>query len=130
VEPGLPEILVDADRIIQVLTNLVGNALQYSSSGGRVSIDVHQEKSEIIFSVNDTGIGISAEQLPYIFNRFYRTDKSRNRASGGSGIGLTIAKALIQAQHGRIWAESQGEGRGSTFSFSIPLINETDRTAR
>ena len=130
VEPGLPEILVDADRIIQVLTNLVGNALQYSSSGGRVSIDVHQEKSEIIFSVNDTGIGISAEQLPYIFNRFYRTDRSRNRASGGSAIGLTIAKALIQAQHGRIWAESQGEGRGSTFSFSIPLINETDRTAR
>lgn len=130
VEAGLPEILVDADRIIQVLTNLVGNALQYSSSGGVVTIDVHQEKSEIIYSVKDTGIGISAEQLPYIFNRFYRTDKSRNRASGGSGIGLTIAKALIHAHHGRIWAESQGEGRGSTFSFSIPLPNPAERAAR
>ena len=127
VEPGIPNILVDSDRIIQVLTNLVGNALQYSSNGGTVTLAVHQEKSEIVFSVKDTGIGISAEQLPYIFNRFFRTDKSRNRASGGSGIGLTIAKALIQAHHGRIWAESKGEGRGSTFSFSIPLHSDSDR---
>lgn len=127
VEPGIPNILVDSDRIIQVLTNLVGNALQYSSSGGGVNLSVHQDKSEIVFSVKDTGIGISAEQLPYIFNRFYRTDKSRNRASGGSGIGLTIAKALIQAHHGRIWAESKGEGRGSTFSFSIPLHSDSER---
>jgi len=130
VEAGLPDILVDSDRIIQVLTNLVGNALQYSSSGGRVTIDVQQKKSEIIFSVTDTGIGISAEQLPYIFNRFYRTDKSRNRASGGSGIGLTIAKALIQSHHGRIWAESEGEGKGSTFSFAIPLLSDKDRSDR
>lgn len=127
VEPGIPNILVDSDRIIQVLTNLVGNALQYSSNGGTVTLAVHQEKSETVFSVKDTGIGISAEQLPYIFNRFFRTDKSRNRASGGSGIGLTIAKALIQAHHGRIWAESKGEGRGSTFSFSIPLHSDSDR---
>ena len=127
VEPGIPNILVDSDRIIQVLTNLVGNALQYSSCGGGVNLSVHQDKSEIVFSVKDTGIGISAEQLPYIFNRFYRTDKSRNRASGGSGIGLTIAKALIQAHHGRIWAESKGEGRGSTFSFSIPLHSDSER---
>lgn len=127
VEPGIPNILVDSDRIIQVLTNLVGNALQYSFNGGTVTLAVHQEKSEIVFSVKDTGIGISAEQLPYIFNRFFRTDKSRNRASGGSGIGLTIAKALIQAHHGRIWAESKGEGRGSTFSFSIPLHSDSDR---
>jgi histidine kinase len=121
VEPNLPDLLVDKDRIIQVLTNLVGNALQYTSSGGKVSVKVHREKSEILFSVKDTGIGISAEQLTFIFNRFYRTDKSRNRASGGSGIGLTIAKALVQAHHGKIWAESDGEGKGSTFSFLIPL---------
>ena len=121
VEPNLPDILVDKDRIIQVLTNLVGNALQYTSSGGKVSVMVRREKSEILFSVKDTGIGISAEQLTFIFNRFYRTDKSRNRTSGGSGIGLTIAKALVQAHHGKIWAESDGEGKGSTFSFLIPL---------
>lgn len=121
VETGLPNLFVDKDRIIQVLTNLVGNALQYTPNGGKVSISVRREKSEILFAVKDTGIGISTEQLTFIFNRFYRTDKSRNRASGGSGIGLTIAKALVQAHQGKIWAESNGEGKGSTFSFLIPL---------
>jgi len=121
VEPGLPNLFVDKDRIIQVLTNLAGNALQYTPNGGKVSISVRREKSEILFAVKDTGIGISTEQLTFIFNRFYRTDKSRNRASGGSGIGLTIAKALVQAHQGKIWAKSNGEGEGSTFSFLIPL---------
>jgi signal transduction histidine kinase len=121
VEPNLPSIWVDQDRIIQVLTNLVGNALQYTPSGGKVSLQVRRELSEVLFSIKDSGIGISAEQLTFIFNRFYRTDKSRARASGGSGIGLTIAKALVQAHHGRIWAKSEGEGKGSTFSFLIPL---------
>ena len=121
VETGLPNLFVDKDRIIQVLTNLAGNALQYTPNGGKVSISVRREKSEILFAVKDTGIGISTEQLTFIFNRFYRTDKSRNRASGGSGIGLTIAKALVQAHQGKIWAESNGEGNGSTFSFLIPL---------
>lgn len=120
-ETNLPDVLVDKDRIIQVLTNLVGNALQYTPSGGKVVMTVRREKSEILFSVKDTGLGISAEQLTFIFNRFYRTDKSRARASGGSGIGLTIAKAIVQAHQGKIWAESDGEGKGSTFSFLIPL---------
>lgn len=121
VEPNLPQILIDKDRIIQVLTNLVGNALQYTPSGGRVVIKVHRENADLLFSISDTGIGISTEQLPNIFNRFYRTDKSRARASGGSGIGLTIARALVKAHQGRIWAESDGEGKGSTFSFLLPV---------
>lgn len=121
VESNLPDILVDKDRVIQVLTNLVGNALQYTPSGGKVTFLVRRERSEVLFSVKDSGIGISAEQIPFIFNRFYRTDKSRTRTSGGSGIGLTIAKALVQAHQGKIWAESNGEGKGSTFSFLIPL---------
>lgn len=121
VEPNLPNVLVDEDRIIQVLTNLVGNALQYTPPGGKVTLLVQHERNGILFSVKDSGIGISPEQLAFIFNRFYRTDKSRARASGGSGIGLTIAKALVQSHQGRIWAESEGEGKGSTFSFSIPL---------
>ncbi len=121
VESDLPDILVDQDRIIQVLTNLVGNALQYTPSGGKVFVHVFREKSAVRFSITDNGIGISAEQIPFIFNRFYRADKSRTRASGGSGIGLTIAKALVQAHQGKIWAESNGEGKGSTFSFLIPL---------
>ena len=119
VEPGLPDVLVDKDRIIQVLTNLVGNALQYTPNGGKVTMTTRRERSEILFSVKDTGIGISAEQLTHVFNRFYRTDKSRNRASGGSGIGLTIAKALVQAHQGKIWAESE-PGKGATFYFRVP----------
>lgn len=121
IEPNLPNIMVDKDRIIQVLTNLVGNALQYTPMGGKVSLQVRHERSAILFTVKDSGIGISAEQLQYVFNRFYRTDKSRTRTSGGSGIGLTIAKALVQAHQGKIWVKSDGEGKGSTFSFQIPL---------
>lgn len=119
-DENLPDVAADPDRILQVLTNLVGNALQYSPPGGKVIITATQEKSEIFISIADTGIGINPDQLPLIFNRFYRTDKSRTRASGGSGIGLTIAQALVKAHHGRIWAESPGEGKGSTFTFTLP----------
>jgi histidine kinase len=121
IEPNLPDINVDKDRIIQVLTNLVGNALQYTPSGGKVTLLVRREPSDLLFSVTDSGIGISADQITLIFNRFYRIDKSRTRTSGGSGIGLTIARALVNAHQGKIWAESMGEGKGSTFSFLIPL---------
>lgn len=121
VESDIPDILVDQDRIIQVLTNLVGNALQYTPNGGKVTLQVRRERSGVVFTIKDSGIGISAKQLNFIFNRFYRIDKSRARASGGSGIGLTIAKVLVQAHKGKIWAESDGEGKGSTFSFLIPL---------
>ena len=117
----LPNVSVDKDRILQVLTNLVGNAMQYTSAGGRVTLTAAKDKDEMVFSVSDTGIGISGDHLPFIFNRFYRTDKSRARASGGSGIGLTIAQALVKAHHGRIWAESTGEGKGSSFHFTLPF---------
>lgn len=124
VDPDLPKVSADKDRILQVLTNLVGNALQYTPADGSVTITARREKQEVIFSIIDTGIGISPEHLPFIFNRFYRTDKSRARVSGGSGIGLTIAQALAKAHHGRIWAESAGEGKGSTFHFSLPVGKE------
>ena len=117
----LPNVLADKDRILQVLTNLIGNALQYTPPGGSVVITASKVKSEILISIIDNGIGISPDNLPFIFNRFYRTDKSRARASGGSGIGLTIAQALVKAHHGRIWVESAGEGKGSTFSFTLPV---------
>lgn len=119
--PGLPNISADKDRIIQVLTNLLGNALQYTPSGGRVVVGAVRSNNEVLFSITDTGIGISPDHLPYIFNRFYRTDKSRARASGGSGVGLTIAQALVKGHHGRIWVESAGEGKGSTFRFTLPV---------
>jgi len=116
----LPNVYADKDRILQVLTNLLGNALQYTPTGGSVTVTAASVKSEIVISITDTGIGISPDHLSLIFKRFYRTDKSRARVSGGSGIGLTIAQALIKAHHGRIWAESAGEGKGSTFHFTLP----------
>jgi histidine kinase len=120
--PTLPPILADEDRAIQVLTNLAGNALQYTPEGGRVTISTKRVNDEVQFSVRDTGTGIPSAHLSHIFDRFYRVDKSRSRQSGGgSGIGLTIARALVEAHGGRIWVESDGEERGSTFSFTLPI---------
>jgi len=120
--PNLPRLLADEDRIVQVVTNLVGNALQYTPADGRITISVKRVTDQIQFSVRDTGIGIPPEHLSHIFDRFYRVDKSRSRqAGGGSGIGLTIARALVEAHGGRIWAESTREDQGSTFTFTIPL---------
>jgi signal transduction histidine kinase len=120
--PNLPLVLADEDRTVQILTNLTGNALQYTPVGGRITISAKRINSEIQFTVHDTGIGIPPEHLLHIFDRFYRIDKSRSRQSGGgSGIGLTIAHALIEAHGGRIWAESAGEGQGSTFNFILPI---------
>ena len=119
---GLPRVLADEDRAVQVLTNLAGNALQYTPPRGRVTIAAKRMDGEVQFAVRDTGIGIPPEHLAHIFDRFYRVDKSRSRQSGGgSGIGLTIARALVEAQGGRIWVESEGEGRGSTFTFTLPI---------
>jgi two-component system sensor histidine kinase BaeS len=120
--PGPPHVLADEDRIVQVLTNLTGNALQYTPERGKITISAKRINNEIQFSVHDTGIGIPPEHLSHIFDRFYRVDKSRSRqAGGGSGIGLTIARALVEVHGGRIWAESEGEGQGSTFAFTLPV---------
>ncbi len=116
----LPRVLADDDRLVQVLTNLLGNALMYTPAAGEVTVTAALSGSQVQVSVKDTGVGIPAESLAHIFDRFYRVDKSRSRsAGGGSGIGLTIAKALVEAQGGQIWAESAGEGQGSTFLFTL-----------
>jgi histidine kinase len=116
----LPQVLTDEDRIGQVLLNLVGNALQYTPPGGKVKVTAAAQRDEVYIAVSDSGMGIPAEHLPHLFTRFYRVDKSRSRAGGGSGIGLTIAKYLVEAQGGSIWAQSEGASRGSTFTFSLP----------
>ncbi len=117
----LPPVRADEDRISQVMLNLVGNALQYTSAGGKVRISARRQGAEVHISVSDTGVGMAAEHLLLIFTRFYRVDKSRARAGGGSGIGLTVAKHLVEAHGGRIWAESPGPGQGSTFTFTLPV---------
>ncbi|NJO06488.1 MAG: HAMP domain-containing protein [Chloroflexaceae bacterium] len=116
----LPPVWADPDRIEQVLINLLSNALRYTARGGRVSVQARLKEGQVLISIYDTGVGIAPEHLPHLFERFYRVDKSRSRASGGSGIGLTIARHLIYAQGGEMWAESAGLGRGTAFHFTLP----------
>jgi signal transduction histidine kinase len=118
---AIPPVAIDPDRISQVLINLLSNALRYTPAGGRVTLQVTAFEDYVQVSVSDTGIGIGAEHLPLIFERFYRVDKSRARVSGGTGIGLTIARYLVYAHDGDIWAESEGIGRGATFHVTLPV---------
>lgn len=118
---NLPLVQADEDRLSQVLLNLMGNALQYTPAGGNVTVKAEKQGSKLLVTVQDNGIGIPTEHLPYLFTRFYRVDKSRSRAGGGSGIGLTIVKHLAEAHGGQVWADSQGEGQGSTFGFALPI---------
>jgi len=117
---SVPAVCADPDRAVQVLVNLLGNALRYTPRDGTVTLTATALERLVLFAVADTGIGIPPENLPHLFERFYRVDRSRSRARGGSGIGLTIARALVEAQGGAIDAESAGPGQGSTVTFSLP----------
>lgn len=119
----LPAVQADPARITQVLLNLLGNALQYTPPGGAVTLHAQDDGRQLLVAVQDTGSGIPAEHLPHVFERFYRVDKSRSRAGGGSGVGLTISRHLIEAHGGHIWAASPGAGQGSTFSFTLPFAS-------
>ena len=121
IEPlGVEETHADPERIGQVLRNLLVNAANYTAAGGRVQISVNRREHGIEVSVQDSGPGIPEEELPYLFERFYRVDKSRSRATGGVGLGLTIAKRLVEAHGGSITVRSQ-VGHGSTFAFVLPV---------
>ena len=115
---NLPVIKVDKDRIRQTLTNLVHNAIKFNNPGGKVTITTTFDNESAIVSMSDTGIGISKEDLPHIFERFYKADKARSQ--GGSGLGLAIAKHTIQAHGGNISVKSE-EGKGTTITFDLPL---------
>jgi signal transduction histidine kinase len=121
--PDLPQLQVDTVRMSQVLLNLMGNALQYTPPGGQVTVLARTEDSQVIITVQDSGIGIAPEHLPHIFERFYRVDKSRSRTGGGSGVGLTISKHLVEEHSGSISATSPGVGQGSTFSITLPAVS-------
>jgi signal transduction histidine kinase len=111
----------DRDRISQVLINLVSNAVKYTPDGGKIRVLLSDRPDSVVLHVQDTGIGIPEEELPYIFERFYRADKSRNRNTGGSGIGLAIVKSIVSAHGGTIDAESN-LGEGSNFIVTLPKI--------
>jgi signal transduction histidine kinase len=121
---GLPLMKMDSYRIRQVLNNLLQNAIAHTRNGGRIEVTGEQRADEIAVSVTDNGEGISAEDLPNIFERFYRVDKSRTRSTGGSGLGLTIAKRFVEAHGGEISAKSE-QGKGSTFTFTLPINRKT-----
>jgi signal transduction histidine kinase len=113
-----PPVLGDEERLRQALTNLLSNALKYSP-GGNVIVRGRVEPQQIVASVSDEGPGIAAADLPRVFDRFYRADSDLTRRAKGAGLGLYLAKAVIEAHGGRIWAEST-PGKGTTFSFSLP----------
>jgi signal transduction histidine kinase len=116
----VPPLNIDAQRISQVLHNLVDNAIAHTSKGGSVTVAAKQTAKKVEITVSDTGEGIPAEDLPRVFERFYRVDKSRARSTGGSGLGLTIARRYVEAHGGTISVESE-PGKGSRFSFTLPL---------
>jgi two-component system phosphate regulon sensor histidine kinase PhoR len=120
---GLPRVLADTERARQVVTNLVHNAIKFTPQGGQVTVSAEAQDDEVVVSVQDTGIGIPAGDLPRIFERFYKTDRAR--AGGGVGLGLAIARHIIQAHGGRIWVDSV-EGRGSTFHFTLRSAGEVE----
>ena len=117
--PVLPEIFVDPDRVIQILTNLVGNACRYTPPGGEIVVLASAHDNEIQVSVRDTGIGISEEDQQRLFSRFFRSDDPTVQEAPGTGLGLSITKSLVEMHGGRIWVESE-LGHGSTFTFSLP----------
>jgi signal transduction histidine kinase len=113
---GLPKAWVDADQMLRVFSNLIGNAIKFTPEGGAIALRAELIEDSIAFSVRDTGSGIPAAQLPHVFDRYWQGMRGDRR---GAGLGLAIAKGIVEAHGGRIWVEST-PGIGSTFSFSIP----------
>jgi two-component system, OmpR family, phosphate regulon sensor histidine kinase PhoR len=126
VEPAVAEVFCDAEAVHQILTNLLDNAIKYTPDGGTVTVGARQlgasndPAGRVEFFVRDTGSGIPADDLPRLFERFYRVDKARSRALGGTGLGLAIVKHLARSQNGEVRVESQVD-KGSTFIFTLPV---------
>ena len=126
VDRHMPVLHADSDRLAEVLGNLIGNALRYAPDGGRITVSAHSGGGRVTLSVSDNGPGIPEADLPFVFERFWKGDKSRSRGSGGSGIGLAIVKQLVELHGGTVSVEST-LGEGTTFHVSLPV--EAPRTA-
>ena len=118
-EPGLT-VMCDHDRLLQVLWNLLSNAIKFTPAGGQVAVETRKRHGTVEVVVSDSGVGISKEHLPYVFQRFWQADTGVSREYGGLGIGLALARHLVEMHGGRISVESEGAGRGATFMFSLP----------
>ena len=119
-EKKLPKLKIDVKRIQQVLDNLISNAVKYSSAGTKIVVSSEMSQQEILIRVTDQGVGIPDEELPVIFDRFYRIEQRRVHGKSGAGLGLSISKGLVEQHGGKIWVESK-EGEGSTFRITLPL---------
>jgi len=124
IDPDLPFVFADPERVRQVLRNLLDNALAYTPSSGNVSIEAGCHNGMVAVSVRDTGSGIAPEHLPFIFERFYRVDKSRTRSTGGAGLGLAIVRQIVEAQGGQVSIDSTLE-KGTAVTFTLPKISDT-----
>jgi hypothetical protein len=125
--PACGNVLADSDRVVQTLTNLLGNAIKFSPSGKAVSLSATRRDDEMLFEVKDRGRGIPRDKLGVIFERFQQVDASDRREKGGSGLGLAICRSIVDQHGGRIWVESQ-LGQGSSFYFTLPLVKEPGET--
>ena len=110
----------DQDKLIQVIDNIMNNAIKYSPDGGTIYVRLMSTHNQLVLSIQDQGLGIPQESIPHLFDRFYRVDKARSRAQGGSGLGLSIAKEEIELHNGTIWVNSI-ENKGTTFFISLPF---------
>lgn len=127
VAPDLPSCMADLNLFSQVIGNLLDNAVKFSPAGGTITVRVWEHDGELMIAVADQGIGIPPDKLERVFERFYQVHGGLKRRFGGMGIGLTLCRAIVQAHGGRIWAESAGEGHGSTFYVALPLGNDEER---
>lgn len=120
---SLPKVLADPIRTPEVITNLVANAISYTNAGGSVSVSVESSPNEVTTSVSDTGVGIPKEAMPHLFSKFFRVSNTQQQASKGTGLGLYIAKSIVEKLGGKIWVESE-MGKGSKFSFTLPVAEK------
>jgi len=123
-DKDLGEVVLEADRtrVMQLITNLLVNAIQYNKEGGRVTLSVAEEGTEAVLKVADTGIGMGQEDQAHVFERFFRADKARSREAGGSGLGLAICRSIVEAHHGTISFTSE-PGKGTTFTVRLPVVS-------
>jgi signal transduction histidine kinase len=121
--PDLPAVYGDPKRLGQVFDNLLGNAIKFSPNGGEIAVLIRPIGSAVQVDVRDTGIGIPSDRLDQIWKRFYQIDSASTRRFAGAGLGLTIAKRIIDAHDGQLWVESE-PGKGSTFHFTVPVFDD------